>query len=81
MYEEDATSLSLDELTQLAVVYSAAMGKLILMKELNAFDDFWRDDIQEIINKSIEMTPTVLEILRVSEVITSIDEGQSQTKH
>lgn len=81
MDEEDATSLSLDELTQLAVVYSAAMGKLILMKELNAFDDFWRDDIQEIINKSIEMTPTVLEILRVSEVITSIDEGQSQTKH
>ena len=81
MDEEDATSLSLDEITQLAVVYSAAMGKLILMKELNAFDDFWRDDIQEIINKSIEMTPTVLEILRVSEVITSIDEGQSQTKH
>lgn len=81
MDQEDATSLSLDEITQLAVVYSAAMGKLILMKELNAFDDFWRDDIQEIINKSIEMTPTVLEILRVSEVITSIDEGQSQTKH
>ena len=81
MDEEDATSLSLDEITQLAVVYSAAMGKLILMKELNAFDDFWRDDIQEIINESIEMTTTVLEILRVSEVITSIDEGQSQTKH
>jgi hypothetical protein len=51
------------------------------MKDMKAFDDFWRDDIQEIINKSIEMTPTVLEIFRISEILTSIDEGISQTKH
>ena len=81
MDEEEVTSLSLDEITQLAIVYSAAMGKLILMKEMKAFDDFWRDDVQEIINKSIEMTPTVLEIFRVTEVLTSVDEGQTQTKH
>jgi len=81
MDEEEVTSLSLDEITQLAIVYSAAMGKLILMKELKAFDDFWRDDIQEIINKSIEMTPTVLEIFRVTEILTSVDEGQTHTKH
>lgn len=81
MEEEKITSLALDEITQLAIVYSAAMGKLILMKEMKAFDDFWRDDIQEIINKSIEMTPTVLEIFRISEILTSIDEGISQTKH
>jgi hypothetical protein len=81
MEEEEITSLALEEITQLAIVYSAAMGKLILMKEMKAFDDLWRDDVQEIINKSIEMTPTVLEIFRISEILTSIDEGQSQTKH
>lgn len=60
---------------------AALMGKLMLMKELNAFDDFWRDDIQEMINVGEKHRDMVYTVFQVCDQIVSSTEVDNSTLH
>ena len=56
------------------------------MREMGVFDDFWRDDITEMVNRSFELTPFVMDILTSLNVLQPdvenvVDEAVKATKH
>jgi hypothetical protein len=57
------------------------MGKLILMLQLDAVDDFWKDDVQDMVNKSHAFQELVTDIFQLKGEIAAMEEAKSTTKH
>jgi hypothetical protein len=57
----------LETLTTLAVLYGAAIGKLTLMRDMEVFDDFWRQDVDDLIIASGNVRDFILEVIELNE--------------
>lgn len=84
--EHEKVVVDAEKLAELALAFAAQNGKLLLMREMGVFDDFWRDDITEMVNRSFELTPFVMDILTSLNVLQSdaenlVDEAVKATKH
>ena len=84
--EREKVVVDAEKLAELALAFAAQNGKLLLMREMGVFDDFWRDDITEMVNRSFELTPFVMDILTSLNVLQPdaenvLDEAIKATKH
>lgn len=57
----------LETLTTLAIMFGATIGKMRLMRECGAIEEFWGEEVDELINASEKIKDFVMEIIEINE--------------
>ena len=57
----------LESLTTLAIMFGATIGKLRLMRDCGAIEEFWGEEVDDLINASEKIRDFVMEVLEINQ--------------
>lgn len=69
--EHTIVQCDLESLTKLALLYGAAIGKLLLMRDMHVFDGFWHDDVDDLIKESEQIKDFVIGVIQLNDGLES----------